>query len=65
MNWLLREAIPQHVTREEQRESFRREALDVWRDYQETGLRVTGDEVDAWFQEIEADGDVEPPKCQG
>ena len=65
MHWLLREAIQQYVTREEQRESFRREALDVWRDYQETGLHVTGDEADAWLQEIEADGDVEPPKCQG
>ena len=65
MNWLLREAIQQYVTREEQRESFRREALDVWRDYQETGLHVTGDEADAWLAEPEADGDVEPPKCQG
>lgn len=65
MHWLMREAIEQYVTREEQRESFRQEALDVWRDYQETGLHVTGDEADIWLAELEAGNDIEPPKCRG
>jgi len=49
MHWLMREAIEQYVTREEQRESFRQETLDAWRDYQETALHVTGDEVVVWL----------------
>ncbi len=63
MHWLMREAIEQYVTREEQREFFRQEALGVWRDYQETGLHVTGDEADAWLAELEAGNDIEPPPC--
>ena len=63
MHWLMREAIEQYVTREEQRESFRQEALDALRDYQESGLHVTGDEADAWLAELEAGSDTEPPKC--
>ena len=49
----------------EQRESFRQEALDAWRDYQGTGLHVTGDEADTWLAELETGNDIEPPKCHG
>jgi predicted transcriptional regulator len=63
MHWLMREAIEQYVTREEQRESFRQEAMDTWRDYQITGLHVTSEEADAWLAELEAGNDVEPPAC--
>ncbi|MDO8958450.1 MAG: ribbon-helix-helix protein, CopG family [Rhodocyclaceae bacterium] len=61
MHWLMREAIEQYVTREEQREAFRQEALDAWNHYQTTGLHVTGTEADAWLAELEAGNDVEPP----
>ncbi|MDI6747147.1 MAG: ribbon-helix-helix protein, CopG family [Rhodocyclaceae bacterium] len=61
MHWLLREAIEQYVTREEQREAFRQEALDAWNHYQATGLHATGAEADAWLAELEAGNDVEPP----
>ncbi len=61
MHWLLREAIEQYATREEQRENFRKEALDAWNHYQTTGLHVTGAEADAWLSELEAGNDVEPP----
>jgi predicted transcriptional regulator len=63
MHWLMREAIEQYVTREEHRESFRQEALDAWRDNQETGRHVTGDEADAWLAKLEAGVDIEPPEC--
>jgi predicted transcriptional regulator len=63
MHWLMREAIEQYVTREEQREAFRQEALDAWNHYQTTGLHVTGAEADAWLAELEAGNDVEPPKA--
>lgn len=61
MHWLMREAIEQYVAREEQRESFRQEALDAWHHYQNTGLHVTGAEADAWLAELEAGNDIEPP----
>lgn len=63
MHWLMREAIEQYVTREEQRESFRQESLDAWRDFQETGLHVTCDEADIWLAGLETGNDVEAPKC--
>jgi predicted transcriptional regulator len=62
VHWLMREAIEQYVTREEQREAFRQEALDAWENFQSTGLHVTGAEADAWLAELEAGNDVEPPR---
>lgn len=61
MHWLMREAIEQYVTREEQRDNFRQEALDAWNHCQTTGLHVTGAEADAWLAELEAGNDIEPP----
>lgn len=63
VHWLMREAIEQYVTREEQRESFRKDAIDAWSHYQATGLHVTDTEADAWLAELEAGNDVEPPPC--
>lgn len=63
MHWLMREAIEQYVTREEQREAFRKEALDAWDHYQTTGRHVTGAEADAWLAELEAGNEVEPPRA--
>ena len=63
VHWLMREAIEQYVTREEQREAFRQEALDAWNHYQTTGLHVTNEEADAWLAELEVGNDVEPPAC--
>jgi predicted transcriptional regulator len=57
----MREAIEQYVTREEQRETFRQEALDAWNHFQATGLHVTGAEADAWLGELETGNDAEPP----
>lgn len=62
MHWLMREAIEQYVTREEQREAFRQEASDAWNHYQNTGLHVSGTEADAWLAELEAGNDIEPPE---
>ncbi|HRP26185.1 MAG TPA: ribbon-helix-helix domain-containing protein [Thauera sp.] len=63
VHWLMREAIEQYVEREEQREAFRKEALDAWEHYQSTGLHVTGAEADAWLAELEAGNDIEPPRA--
>ena len=63
VHWLMREAIEQYVTREEQREAFRQEALDAWEQFQSTGLHVTGAEADTWLAELGAGNDVEPPRA--
>ncbi len=57
MHWVMREAIDQYVEREEKRQAFRQDAINAWREYQESGLHVTGEEVmawlDTWGEEIE------------
>lgn len=48
-HWIMRQAIEQYVDREERRENFVQEALASWESYRETGLHLTGEEVDAWL----------------
>ena len=62
-HYLMREAIERYVTQEEARESFRREAEESWRHYQETGLHITGDELFAWLRTWGTDEEGEPPAC--
>lgn len=62
-HWIMREAIAEYVQREEQREAFKREALDAWSDYQRTGLHLSGAEVDEWLSRLEAGEDVQMPPC--
>lgn len=60
-HWLMCEAIEQYVAREERRQQFHNEALASWAEYQETGLHLTGAEVDAWLARLEAGEDADPP----
>ena len=62
-HWMMREAITQYVEREERKETFRRDTLDAWQEYQETGLHVALDEVDQWLSGwgTETEGGV--PSC--
>ncbi|KVT43087.1 CopG family ribbon-helix-helix protein [Burkholderia ubonensis] len=62
-HWIMREAIAQYVAREEQRESFKQEAMAAWSAFQATGLHVTRVEMDAYLAKLEAGEDVEPPAC--
>lgn len=48
-HYLMREAVSEYLGREEMRQSFRDEAERAWRDYKETGLHVTQDDVDTWI----------------
>ena len=60
---VMREAISQCVEREEKREAFRQATLAAWQAYQDTGLHLTGEEVDAWMAKLEAGEDAELPAC--
>ncbi|MGB3277331.1 MAG: CopG family ribbon-helix-helix protein [Castellaniella sp.] len=62
-HWVMREAIAQYVVQEEKRESFRQATLAAWREYQDTGLHVTGEEVDAWLASWGTDNELPAPAC--
>ena len=62
-HWILREAIAQYVDREEKREAFRQSTLAAWQEHQETGMHVTGDEVEAWLASWGTDNELPAPKC--
>ncbi|MGP4132181.1 hypothetical protein OJE16_21580 [Pantoea tagorei] len=56
-------AIAQYIEREEARESFKQEALDSWREYQETGLHLTGEEVKSWLRNWGTEAETDIPEC--
>lgn len=62
-HWIMCEAIRVYVEREEQREQFNQEALDSWKEYQETGLHVTGQEARDWLNSWGTDSETDPPQC--
>jgi predicted transcriptional regulator len=62
-HWIMREAIRQYVEREEARESFRREALASWQEYQSTGRHLTGGEVRHWLNGWGGEAEAELPAC--
>jgi predicted transcriptional regulator len=51
------------VSREEQREQFRKDALGAWDHYQTTGMHVTAGEADAWLAKLEAGEAAKVLKC--
>lgn len=63
-HWVLREAITQYIDREEKREAFRQETIKAWEEYQETGLHVETDEVEAWLASWGTDNEVPAPACR-
>lgn len=61
-HWLMIEAVRQYLEREEAREQLHQDALAAWREYEETGLHLTGEEMDAWLTAVAGGRDVSPPK---
>lgn len=61
---VMTEAIEDYVAREEARLSFDQEEEESWRDFQETGLHLTLDEVSAWLKTWRTDAEGDPPPCQ-
>jgi predicted transcriptional regulator len=62
-HWVMREAVEQYVSREEQREQLRQDALAAWNHYRTTGLHATAEEADAWLARLEAGEDAQALKC--
>lgn len=62
-HWIMREAIKDYVSREEARQSFIAEAEASWREFEETGLHLTGEEVSAWMATWGTEDETDPPEC--
>lgn len=62
-HWMMREAITQYVEREERKEAFRRDTLDAWQEFQETGLHVSQEETDQWLAGWGTDTEDGVPAC--
>jgi predicted transcriptional regulator len=62
-HWLMREAISQYVEREELRETFHRDTLEAWQEFQETGQYATAQDVDQWLASWGTDAEGAPPAC--
>ena len=62
-HWIMCEAIRGYVEREENRESFKQEALNSWTAYQETGLHLTSQEARDWLNSWGTDEESEMPGC--
>ena len=62
-HWTMPEAIQQSVEREEDRESFKQEALASWAVYKETGRHLTGQEVRTWLNTWGTSDERAVPEC--
>jgi predicted transcriptional regulator len=62
-HWVIREALEQYVTREEGRDALRQDVTLAWKEYEETGLHVTGDEAIAWLETWGTDAEKTAPQC--
>lgn len=62
-HWVMREALGEFVAREEHKLQFHRDGVAAWEEYQATGLHVTNEEVNAWFDQLDAGERVAPPEC--
>lgn len=60
---LMRDAVVDYVEREEWREQLNRDTMDAWEEYERTGLHLTHEEVEAWFEKVLAGEDAELPDC--
>lgn len=62
-HWLMVEAINRYIDQEEKRTALYADAMESWRDYEETGEHVTWDEARSWLQSWGTEDEQEPPKC--
>lgn len=52
----------QHLDREEKRDAFRKDTIKARKEYQATGVHVSGDEVTAWLETWGEEDEVAAPK---
>ncbi len=62
-HWVMCEAIRNYIEKETAQEDFKHEALKSWENYQETGLHLTGKEVQDWLSRWGTDKETAVPEC--
>ena len=63
-HWMMKEAIKSYLDREEAQEELKQAALRSWQHYQQTGLHLSGEEMDVWLARLEAgEHDAPMPQC--
>ena len=62
-NSLLVQAVTSFVEREEKREAIRQECIAAHEEYLRTGLHLSGEEVDAWVDQLLQGNVTDMPKC--
>ena len=58
-HWVMVEAIREYVEREESRQNAWEDAMKAWENFRATGMHATEEEMEAWFDQLEAGKDVE------
>ena len=62
-DWLIGEAVKEYVEREEQREDYKQQALQVWDEYRSAGLHAAEEKTDGWLAKLSEGVYEAPPKC--
>lgn len=62
-HWVMKEAVEKYITDAERREAWERESLEALKEFDETGLHVTGEEVMAWLETWGTDDEKPAPEC--
>ena len=60
---LMLEAITEYVDPEEKRSQYLRDGQIAWQHYQETGLHLTAEEVEAWIDTWGTENEQDAPSC--
>ena len=62
-HYLMKEAILEHLQKEEARQNFIAAAESSFVHYKETGLHITLDEFDSWVDQVQQDPNTPMPEC--
>lgn len=60
---VVRDALNMYLNQREAERAEIDEAMAAWRDFEETGLHVTGQEMSAWLRTWGSDKEDEAPEC--
>jgi predicted transcriptional regulator len=62
-HYLMKEAILEHLQKEEARQNFIAAAESSFVHYNDTGLHITLDEFDSWVDQVQQDPNTPMPEC--
>jgi predicted transcriptional regulator len=62
-HYLMKEAILEHLQKEEARQNFIAAAESSFVHYKDTGLHITLDEFDSWVDQVQQDPNTPMPEC--